>query len=237
MAKPVIGVLPLIDTEKEKGSYWMLADYIEGIKEAGGLPVIFTFTDDKEDAKKFVDMCDGILFTGGHDVDPLIYGEDKLPECAEISPERDVLEKLVLEEALKADKAVLGICRGLQFINAYLGGTLYQDLRTYHPSEVRHRQKPPYSEPIHEVILEKGSPLFELLGTEKMNVNSCHHQAVKDVAPCLKVMAEASDGIVESAYYPDKKFLWLTQWHPEFMHKIDLNSKKIFKAFVEAAKY
>ncbi len=234
MKKPVIGILPLIDTEKE--SYWMLPGYVEGVKEAGGLPVILTFTKDAEDAKAMVQMCDGFVFTGGHDVSPEIYGEEKLPECAETSIERDTVEKMILEEVLDMDKPVLGICRGLQFINAALGGTLYQDLKTYFPSDVRHRQKAPYDAPIHSVEIYKDTPLYEILGKGTIDVNSCHHQAVKDVSDKVRVMAKAPDGLVEAFYMPDKKFVWACQWHPEYLHKVDENSKKIFKAFVDAAK-
>lgn len=234
MKKPVIGILPLIDTAKE--SYWMLPAYIEGVKEAGGLPVILTFTEESEDARTMAQMCDGFVFTGGHDVSPEIYGEERLPECAETSAERDTLEKLLLKEVIEMDKPVLGICRGLQFINAALGGTLYQDLKTYFPSEVNHRQKPPYDKPTHSVKLEEGTPLHKLLGKEDIEVNSCHHQAIKNLSDKLEAMAKASDGLVEAFYMPSKKFVWATQWHPEYLHKVDENSRKIFKAFIDAAK-
>ena len=234
MKKPIIGILPLTDTEKE--SYWMLPGYVEGVKDAGGLPFLLTFTDKKEDALIMADMCDGFVFTGGQDVSPEIYGEEKLPECAECSIERDILEKMILTEALKADKPVLGICRGLQFINAALGGTLYQDLDTYFPSEVNHRQKAPYDEPIHRVEVANGSPLYNLLEKESIEVNSCHHQAIKVLSEKAVAMAKAPDGIVEAFYVPEKSFAWAVQWHPEYLYKKDDNSKKIFNAFVEAAK-
>lgn len=234
MKKPVIGILPLIDTEKE--SYWMLPGYVEGVKEAGGLPVILTFTKEQDDAKEMAQLCDGFIFTGGHDVSPEIYGEEKLPECAEISIERDTVEKLLLKEVLDMDKPVLGICRGLQFINAALGGTLYQDLKTYFPTDVIHRQKAPYDVPVHNVKIEEGTPFRDLFGKEEIEVNSCHHQAIKKLSDKAIVMAKAPDGLIEAFYLPDKKFVWATQWHPEYLHKVDENSKKIFKAFIDAAK-
>lgn len=229
-----MGILPLFDSEKD--SYWMLPGYIEGIKEAGGLPIMLTFTDDKEDVQRFASMCGGFVFTGGQDVEPKVYGEEKKDICGEICENRDKLEEMLLKIALDGDKPILGICRGLQFINGATGGTLFQDIETECPSNVNHRQKPPYDKPIHSVSVEKESPLFELLGKESLSVNSCHHQAIKKLSPKLSAMAKAPDGIIEAVYMPDKKFVWATQWHPEFLHKVDEDSRKIFKAFIEAIK-
>ena len=229
--KPLVGVMPLWDDEKD--SLWMLPGYLEGLKEAGATPVIFPLTDDPEEISRLVDICDGILLTGGHDVDPSIYGEEPLNGKVSCCKARDDMERLVLEDAMKKDKPILGICRGIQFINAVLGGTLYQDLPTQHPSVIDHHQTPPYDVPVHDVIIKKVSPLYDCLCSDRISVNSYHHQAVKDVAPCLEVMAESEDGIVEALYKPFYSFLWAVQWHPEFSYKKDENSRKIFKAFVE----
>lgn len=132
MRKPVIGVVPLIDAERE--SFWMLPGYMEGIQDAGGLPVMLPLTDDSADVKELTALCDGILFTGGHDVSPELYGEETLPVCGETCPGRDKLEVPLLLEAMARDKSVLGICRGFQLINTALGGTLYQDLPAQRPS-------------------------------------------------------------------------------------------------------
>ena len=228
--KPLVGVMPLWDDEKD--SLWMLPGYLKGLKEAGATPVILPLTEDREEIGHLVDICDGILLTGGHDVDPSIYGEDTLNCTVICCKARDNMERLVLEDAMKKDKPILGICRGIQMINALLGGTLYQDLPTQHPSDIDHHQTPPYDVPVHDVIIKKDSPLYECLGSDRISVNSYHHQAVKDVAPCLEVMAESEDGIVEALYKPSYSFLWAVQWHPEFSYKKDGNSRKIFKAFV-----
>jgi len=145
------------------------------------------------------------------------------------------MEMVYLNEAISANKPVLGICRGIQFINAALGGTMYQDLSLQHPSDIEHHQSPPYDVPIHDVMIAKSSPLYSCLETEKLSVNSYHHQAVKMLADGLKIMAKASDGIIEAVYMPGHRFLWAVQWHPEFSWKTDENSRKIFKAFIEAA--
>lgn len=229
-----MGVLPLFDSEKD--SYWMLPGYIEGIKEAGGLPIMLTFTEDEGDVRKFVSLCDGFVFTGGQDVEPSLYGEEKKPICGEICKNRDILEEMLFKLAIEEDKPVLGICRGLQFINAATGGTLFQDIEAECSSNVNHRQKPPYDRGTHLVFVEKESPLFKLLGKESLWVNSCHHQGIRDLSPFLSVMAKAPDGIIEAVCMPEKSFVWATQWHPEFLHRRDEDSKKIFKAFIEAIK-
>ena len=230
--KPVVGVMPLWDDEKE--SLWMLPGYLDGLEEAGATPIIFPLSEDKEEIVRLMDLCDGILLTGGHDVSPSLYGEAPLEGKVSCCAKRDEMERIVLEEAILKDKPLLGICRGIQFVNAALGGTLYQDLPSQHPSETEHHQTPPYDVPVHDVSIVKGTSLHKILGEEKIAVNSYHHQAVKDLAPELKIMAEAEDGIVEAVCRPENKFLWALQWHPEFSHKTDENSRKIFSAFVKA---
>ena len=229
--KPIIGVMPLWDTKK--GSIWMLPDYLDGLRQAGGIPIIFPFTEDEQDLQQLMNMCDGFLFTGGQDVDPRVYNEEPLEGLIDCCEKRDQMEAVVLREAIIDDKPILGICRGMQFINAALGGKLYQDLPIEHPSEIKHRQQPPYDVPTHNVAIVEGSPLYQCLEAEQLAVNSCHHQAVKEVAPGLEVMAAASDGIVEAVYKPDSRFLWAVQWHPECSFRTDANSRKIFQAFVE----
>ena len=230
--KPVVGVMPLWDDKKD--SLWMLPGYLEGITDAGGIPVVFPFSADEEDLRRLMDMCDGFLFTGGHDVSPEVYGEEPLEGLIDACKMRDDMEAIVLREALRADKPILGICRGLQFINAALGGTLFQDIPTQCPSGVVHHQQPPYGAPSHEVSVAPGSPLSECLKADHISVNSCHHQAIKKLAPGLEAMATAPDGIVEAFYKPDQRFLWAVQWHPEFSRLADENSRSIFNAFIAA---
>jgi putative glutamine amidotransferase len=231
--KPVIGVMPLWDEKKD--SIWMLPGYMAGISQAGGIPVIFPFSAEEQELDQLVRMCDGFLFTGGHDVSPEVYGEASLPGLIADCPKRDRMETVVLQKAIDADKPVLGICRGIQLINAALGGTLYQDLPTQHPSDVEHHQTPPYDKHAHFVSIITDSPLYQCLGTDQLSVNSYHHQAVKRLAPGLSVMAVSHDGLTEALYKPDQCFLWAVQWHPEFSWKTDEHSRKIFRAFVSAA--
>ena len=120
-------------------------------------------------------------------------------------------------------------------INTVLGGTLYQDLPSQHPSEISHRMQPPYDRTWHEVALTEGSPIAVLLGKEKTGVNSCHHQAICTLAPGLAPMAWSPDGLIEAVWMPEKKFLWAFQWHPEFSYKVNEDSVAIFTAFVRSA--
>jgi len=230
--KPMVGLMPLWDDDRE--SLWMLPGYMDGIREAGGIPLLFPLTDDEESLVRLVSLTDGILFTGGQDVSPALYGEEPLNDSVVCCPLRDRMEKQVLEAALNQDKSVLGICRGIQFINAALGGSLYQDLPLQHPSSAEHHQSAPYDLPSHKVSIKKGTPLHDLLQTETLPVNSYHHQAVRELAPGLCAMAESEDGLLEAVYKPDSKFFWAVQWHPEFSYRKDPAQRKIFEAFVES---
>lgn len=233
MKRPIIGVSPLYDAQRE--SLWMLPGYMNGIEAAGGAPIMLPLTDSEEVIKSAAELCDGLLLTGGQDVSPDVYDRERLSCCGELCPARDKEEALLLDLFLKNDLPVLGICRGIQFLNAHLGGTLYQDLKTQYGDTVEHRMSPPYDRSIHTVSLVKGTPLHNLLGTDEISVNSYHHQAVKRLAKPLCESALSCDGLIEGVFMPDKKFVWAIQWHPEFSYKKDDTSIKILKAFVDAA--
>ena len=230
--KRIVGVMPLWDDEKD--SIWMLPGYMDGVYQAGGLPIIFPFTEDEQEIDQLVRMCDGFLFTGGQDVSPDLYQEIPLEGLVTPCEKRDIIERIVLEKALKADKPILGICRGIQLINAALGGTLYQDIPSQHPSDTEHQQHAPYDIPIHDVMIIKDSPLHKCLKIDHLPVNSYHHQAVKKLAPSLKPMAVSSDGLIEAVFMEDKMYLWAVQWHPEFSFRTDEYNRMIFESFIKA---
>ena len=225
---PVVGVTPLWDEEKQ--SLWMLPGYLDGLRQAGCLPMILPLTKEPEEIDQMLTMVDGILLTGGQDVSPELYGETPAG-AGEICKTRDAMEGQLLKKAMVLDKSVLGICRGIQFINAALGGSLYQDIPSQRPSTVEHHQSPPYDKPSHEVTLMQGSPLRSLLEQEKLWVNSYHHQAIKRLADGLEVMARSDDNLVEAVWKPNQRFLWAVQWHPEFSFRKDEASRRIFAAF------
>ena len=231
--KPLIGVLPLWDDEKE--SLWMLPGYMDGIREAGGLPIMLPLTADRKELEQITEICNGFLLTGGHDVTPELYGEQPLDGLVSSCRARDDMESIILDLALAEDKAVFGICRGIQFLNVELGGTLYQDIPLQRPSRVEHHMTAPYDRVCHKVTVKKGTPLYDLLGIEELGENSYHHQAIKDVSKRVETMAVSEDGLVEAVRMPEKKFVWAVQWHPEFSYKTDENSRKLLNAFVHAA--
>ena len=231
--KPLIGLTPLMDIERD--SLWMLPGYMEGVEQAGGLPVMLPLTDDESALRQLAALCDGFLFTGGQDVSPALYGEEAL-ECVTVCPARDRMETKLLPYALETGKPILGICRGIQLLNAALGGSLYQDLPTQRRSGTPHRQSPPYDQPRHTDRILPDTPLSALLRRETLPVNSCHHQGIKALAPQLRAMAVAEDGLIEAVWRPVSRFFWAVQWHPEFAFRTDPASAAIFRAFVESCK-
>jgi len=236
MKKPLIGVSPLYDTEKE--SYWMLPGYMKGIEASGGIPMMLPLTTNKYDIVSIAESFDGFLFTGGQDINPSIYREEMNDRCGEICDERDEMETILFNQIIQLDKPTLGICRGIQLFNALLGGTLYQDLPTeWKPNKnLNHKQDPPYDKPVHEVSIEKGNPLYSLLNTDSMNVNSYHHQGIKTLSNQLISVAKAEDGLIEAVYMPGKSFIYAVQWHPEFNYQTDDHNARLFSEFVNHCK-
>ena len=228
---PLIALTPSWNDEKRQ--MCLGPDYIDAVQRAGGAPVLLSFTDSEALADEMLSRMDGVLFTGGGDVNPACYGEEMLPCCGAPADNRDQLETLLLRCALRRGMPILGICRGIQFINAALRGTLWQDLPSQHPSDIEHHMNPPYDAFGHNVSLVPGTPLASLFsGQTEIAVNSYHHQAVREPAAGLEVMAVAPDGVIEALYRPASHFLWAVQWHPEFLYKVDPRSQTIFDAFV-----
>ncbi|WP_338024098.1 gamma-glutamyl-gamma-aminobutyrate hydrolase family protein [Bifidobacterium saguinibicoloris] len=187
-------------------------------------------TDEPMDGKR-----DGAA--GRRDDSTAADADDATGRSEALSPERDRMESLLLPAVIRLDKPILSICRGIQFINRFLGGTLWQDLPTEHPSGVEHHMNPPYDAFGHTVTLTPGTPLAELfVGQREIAVNSYHHQAVREPAPGLRVMGVAPDGVIEALWRPASRFLWAMQWHPEFLYKVDPRSQAIFDTFVRAAR-
>lgn len=232
--KPIIGVMPLWDGKMK--SVWIHSGYIDGVIRAGGVPVLLPMTEDEEVFCEALAVCDGFLITGGQDVSPALYGESEKTDNIDTCLLRDKLETLGIQTALERDIALLGICRGLQFLNVSLGGTLYQDIPSEVESPLVHLHTPPEAPVTHDVVIEPDTPLSALLRVERIHVNSFHHQGVRELSPMLKCMARAADGVLEAAYMPGKRFVWGVQWHPEMSFRTDENSVKIFKAFVAGAK-
>ena len=228
---PVIGVAPLVDTARE--SYWMLPGYFEMLEQFGAVPLMLPLTTDPAVLEPAAALCDGFLFTGGQDVEPMTYGAQSRPGCGETCIQRDAMEFWLLRYALQHGTPVLGICRGLQLINAALGGTLYQDLPTEHPGGIGHHMSRPYDRAVHTVDILPGTPLAGLLGAGEMGVNSLHHQGIETLAPGLMAAAVAPDGLVEAFCLPEHPFLMAVQWHPELWWESNPRSNRLVQAFVD----
>jgi putative glutamine amidotransferase len=235
MERPLIGVMPLWDEKKD--SLWMLPGYMDGLAQAGGLPLMLPLTSDVDMLRRLAGLCAGFLFTGGQDVFPGLYGEEVLSCCGTVCTERDTMEKTLFSIAvLEQNKSAFGICRGIQIFNVLLGGTLYQDIPAqFSESAVSHQQMPPYNEPAHTVTVSGDRPLRDLLGVDTLAVNSSHHQGIAKLAPGLLPMARAGDGLIEAVCMKDKPFVWAVQWHPE-MSLAEESSGKLFDTFVNACR-
>lgn len=228
--KKIIGLIPLYDDEKE--SYWMLPGYMKMLEAENAIPMMLPLTSNTEELDYFLEICGGFLLTGGHDVSPSLYQAARKEWCGQSCKLRDEMETYILKRAVEKGKSVLGICRGIQLMNACYGGTLYQDLPREYKSNTEHHMKPPYNRTAHQVVIEKGTLLYEILQKERIGVNSYHHQAVKTLAPVFRAMAISEDGLVEGIYMRSEKFVAGVQWHPEFSYETDESSQKLIRAFV-----
>ena len=202
--------------------------YIESLARAGA-GMRWVELNDPEQAVQDALTCEGLLLPGGGDMDPKFYGQARIPACGEPNLLRDAAEPLLLRAFLAADKPVLGICRGIQVMNAVPGGTLYQDIKPFeHVPHNDHWAK------VHTVTVRRGTLLSRLLGQDTVLVNSQHHQAVDRVAPGFTLAALSEDGIVEAIEKPDARFCLGVQWHPEWLSDADPAMQGLFDAFVNA---
>ena len=208
------------------GAASLSANYTEAVARAGGIPVIFPTVSDPALAAALLKQVDGVIFSGGPDLDPSYYGETVWNETVSVDTLRDASDLMLMRAALDSGKPILAICRGEQLMNVVLGGTLYQDIPTQVDTVVKHG-----GGAWHRIGVEKGSVLYDLFGQDSITVNSFHHQAVKDVAPGVRVTAHAPDGIVEAYEYRNQVIAF--QFHPEGMARTDDTWLAPFKLFVK----
>ena len=231
--KPIIAILTPVDDER---SVNLLNTYSAAIERSGGIPIIIPYTESDEMLNEYAELCDGVLFSGGCDIEPKRFGEEKKETCGNIQKYRDALEFAFFKKAFELKKPIMAICRGIQVVNVALGGTLYQDIPSEIPSEIPHRQKEPRNQPSHDVKIISDTPLMELIGKERMTANSFHHQSIKALGDGLEVMALSDDGIIEAVYYNGENYIRGYQWHPERLFEINADNKALFDNFINASK-
>lgn len=210
--------------------------YVRALTAAGCAPVLIPLLDDDERLRAIYDRLDGIVFPGGADVAPQEYGEEPIDNLNVVEAPRDRTELTLARWAFADDLPTLGICRGQQVLNVALGGTLWQDLRHQGVTSVEHSDADGRARTalMHRVRLDPDSRLAQLIDETSVEVNSLHHQAVRSVAPPLKVTGTSSDGVIESLESDDRRFLIAVQWHPEEIDDLPW-VKRLFAGFALAA--
>lgn len=232
---PIIGISVNVDGQTSR----LHEAYINSVLDAGGIPVLIPATDDMDALCEIVERIDGILLSGGSDIDGRYFGEPTLEGLTDVIQERDTYDFLLLKMASDRQLPIFGICRGMQVINVAFGGGMWQDIPSQFPDKsLNHSILTDKEKPSHNVRIEKGSVLFDIFGQEEIGVNSRHHQAVKDIAPGFRITATATDGVVEAIEaFPQYRILGV-QWHPENMASEggDKAMKRFFSRLIDEAK-
>ncbi len=214
-------------------------DYIKAVERAGGSPILIPITTDVESVAPILHILDGIIFTGGSDIDPHYYHEAPSEQLGEVKRIRDTHEMNLAKKVLqKTNLPYLGICRGSQLLNVVCDGTLYQDLRSERADADEHSYfgRSPKHVPIHTALIKEGSKLHQIVQKNELGVNSFHHQAVKKLGTDLEVSATAPDGTIEAIEMRGERFVLALQWHPEMMAESDTSSANLFSQFIEICK-
>lgn len=233
--KPLIALTPSFYKDSQAQAVYMR--YVKAIERAGGVPLVIPMTADEGIQAQVAALCDGALFTGGDDIHPSYYGCCLHEHCGELTPLRDEYEFVFGKHFLATDKPFLAICRGIQFINVFYGGTLYQDLPAEYNRESVHRQERPYNVPYHSVSLVKGGKMADICGMDTLQVNSMHHQSVKKIGAGLVLEGVSPDGVIEAVTATDRPYGVAVQWHPEHLAEVgDEASLALFQSFVDSCK-
>lgn len=238
MRKPLIGILGSIQID-QGGMFpgyeraYVNNDYIVSVVKAGGIPVVIPVIEDEELIREQIKNVDGVIISGGYDVNPLCYGDEPHEKLGFIYPKRDKFDICAVKVAYELEKPMLGICRGNQILNVAFGGTLYQDMSLIEGAYIKHTQESQPGSIGHSVCIEKGTKLYDIFKGDVVT-NSFHHQAIKNVADGFIVGASSKDGVVEAIEKDGEAFVMGIQWHPEMMTAAgDENMVKIFRKLVE----
>jgi putative glutamine amidotransferase len=238
---PVIGLTSITIPSDEKNRPPRLGQnqtYVQALLQAGAAPLLIPHICDHRLLRAAYEGLHGLLLSGGEDIAPGRYGELVHEKCGTPSLERDETELMLTRWAVEEGKPLLAICRGIQVLNVALGGSLYQDIEAQVPGAARHDWYPghPRNLRAHSVACQEGSRLAGIVGSQSLEVNSLHHQAIKDLAPDLQVTGRAPDGIVEAVEALDHPFSLGVQWHPEELVGEDVQARRLFDALVQASR-
>ncbi len=236
MARKVVGILcsTSLKTDTTPARHYLNRAYVSALENAGATPIILPVTSNLDIANSYLGIVDGILLSGGLDVEPSLYGAAPHPNLGELDTCRDETEMPLIKAALEQDMPLFAICRGLQALNVARGGTLYQDIPSELPSELHHLQSEVgFSRDAltHKVVIDANTRLRSIVGDSDMMTNSFHHQALQKIGDGLLVTAHSTDGIVEAVEDPNCNFLVGVQFHPEETTH-DEKSRRLFEAFV-----
>lgn len=238
MARVPVGLT--IGNSRDAEIFSLRDDYVRAVETAGGLPLVLA-PGKPEDAPalaaEYLDRVQALVLSGGADVDPALYGEARHATVKRVFPERDAFELALCREALRRDLPTLAICRGHQLLNVATGGTLFQDIASQVEAAVVHDPDQERWERCHDVVLLPGTRLRDILGQERVAVNSFHHQAVKELGQGLVLSARGcDDGVIEGMEMPDRKFVIGVQWHPESFWDRPQGFQPLFQALVNAGR-
>ena len=240
MSRPVIGITASIDHRSPAfgETYSLTRKYAEGVLQAGGVPLIVPHNLGEDSLRAVLDRLDGVLLSGGGDIDPALFDEDAHPAIHEIESDRDRVELTLARWVVESDVPLLAICRGIQVLNVALGGSLVQDIPSQVPDALRHsfdRNTTPRNYLAHPVKIDPYSQLARVMRLEVAQTNSWHHQSIKQAADRLQVTAVAPDGVIEAVEVPGRRFAIGVQWHPEWLFEERAEQRRLFGELVRVS--
>ncbi|MFD1397060.1 gamma-glutamyl-gamma-aminobutyrate hydrolase family protein [Kroppenstedtia eburnea] len=232
--KPAIGIT--LSMRRKENSLTLSRDNADAVLAAGGIPFLLPYATEADVLDGMTKQIDGLLLTGGDDIDPSLFGEEPLPGLGEVEPERDRMEIALARRMVKAGKPVLAICRGCQILCIALGGDMYQDLYSQREDLIQHVQRGPREYLSHSIQIREGTLLSQIAGADRIRVNSFHHQAVRRLPDGVILSATAPDGVTEAFEGSGSAFVMGVQWHPENLFRTDAVSRRLFHTFVGHAR-
>lgn len=235
MAKPLIGITTYNAKNKfERDISAVQHTYIRAIAQGGGIPVLIPAILEDEDRLELYSHLQGVLFSGGGDIAIKYFKGEDHARIADVDDYRDVTELTLLKRSVEDGKPFLAICRGVQVLNVALGGTLYTHIPDQFNTTLEHSHEE-FTTIAHPVNIDEDSRLAEIFGETLLQVNSLHHQGLKDIASSLKVVGHAPDGMIEAVELPDHPYAMGVQWHPEWLTDQPV-MRRLFKSFVDASR-